>query len=66
MSLAKLKKQNSSKKINNNKDVRVLAVRGRKITITTVNIIPASEKLLTALIKVTLLEDRQNVRVKKI
>ena len=55
--LAELTKQNGSKEVNNNKDVRVLPVRGRKITITTTTAIPAGGKLSTASIKVTLLED---------
>ena len=50
----------------NKKDVRVLTVRGRKITITTASAKSAMGKLLMASIKMTLIEDQQNMSMKKI
>ena len=66
MGLVKPIEQNSSKKINNNGDVRVLIVRGSKITINIANIKSAGRKLSTMLIKIILLENKKNVKVKKI
>ena len=66
MSLIKLIKQSNSKKVDNNKDIRVLAVKNRKITITTISTIFVSGKLLIILIKVTLLKNEQDIKVKKI
>ena len=54
MGLAKLKKQSGSKEVNDNKNVRVLVVRGRKITTTTTSLISASRKLSMISTKVTL------------
>ena len=48
------------------KDVKVLVVKSRKITTTTASAIFANRKLLTTSTKVTLLEDTQDVKVKKI
>ncbi len=56
MGLAKPTKQNGSEEVDDNKDVKVLAVRDRKIIITTTSAIPASGQLLTASSKVILLE----------
>ena len=56
MSLAKSTEQSGSKKVDDNKDVKVSAVKDRKITTITTNAIPAGGKLLMALIKETLLE----------
>lgn len=58
MGQAKLIEQNGSKKVNNNKDLRVSAIKSKKITITTASIIFAGKKLLMISIKVTLLEGR--------
>lgn len=44
--------------VNNDKNVRVLAIRGRKIITTITSVISVSEKLLTVLIKGTLPEDK--------
>ena len=66
MGLTKLTKQNSSEKVNDNKDVKVLAVRSRKITTTTItNTILVGQKLSMVAIKMTLSEGWQDVRVKK-
>lgn len=66
MSLAKSIKQNSSEKVNNNKDVRVLIVKSRKIFINTASTILTSGKLSMISIKMTLLENKQDVKVNKI
>lgn len=57
MGLIKLIKQNSSKKVNNNKDFQVLVVRDSKLITTTINTKSAIEKLLSISTKVVLLED---------
>ena len=66
MSLLQLIELNSNKEVNDNKDVKVSAVKDRKISITTTSVIPTKRKLSIALIKMTLLKDRQDVRVKKV
>ena len=66
MSLTEPKEQSGNEKIDNNKDIRVSAVRGRKITITTISVILASRKLSITSIKMTLPEGMQDVRVKKV
>ncbi len=66
MGLAELTEQNDSEEVDDDEDVRLLAVRGRKITITTASAIPASGKLSIASTKVTLPEGMQDVRVKKV
>ena len=66
MILAEPIEQSDNKKVNDNKDVKVLVVKSRKITITTVSTIFVDRKLSTALIKVTLPKNGQDVRVKKI
>ena len=40
--------QNGSEEVDNNKDVRVLIVKDRKILITTTSVIPVSRKLSTS------------------
>ena len=66
MSLAKSTEQNSSKKVDNDKIVRILVIKDRKIIITTASAILASKKLLTVLTKVILPKGEQDVRVKKV
>lgn len=66
MGLAKFTEYNGSKKVDNNKDVRVSVVRGRKIPITTTSVIFVGGKLSAALTKMTLQETGQNMRVKNI
>ncbi len=66
MGLAEPVKQSGSKEVNDDRNIRVSAVRKRKITTTIASAIPMSGKLSTASTKVTLLEGRQNMRVKKI
>lgn len=66
MSLAELIEQSSSKRVNDNKDVRISVVKGKKITITTISVIFAGGKLLTILTKVTMLKGGQDERVKKV
>ena len=66
ISLAEPIKQNCSKKVDEDKDIRVLVVKSKKISTTIASAIFASGKLLTASTKVTLLEDGQDVRVKKV
>lgn len=66
MGLAKSIKQNSSKKVNNNKDIRVLVIKSWKIPINTASAILISRKLSMISIKMILLENKQNVKVKKI
>ncbi len=66
MGLAEPIEQSDSEEVDDNKDVRVSAVRGRKITTTTTSAIPAGGKLSIASIKVTLPKVVQNVRVKKV
>ncbi len=56
MGLAELTKQGGSEEVDYDKDVRVLVVKGRKITTTTTSEIPASGKLSTASSMMTLLE----------
>ena len=65
--LAEPIKQNSSKKVNDNKYIKVSMLRRRKITITTVCIILAERKLSIITTKITFLKlDRQDIRVKKV
>ena len=66
MGLTEPTEQSDSKEVNDNEDVKVSAVRGRKIIITIVSVIPAARKLSTTSTKETLLEGRQDVKVKKI
>lgn len=58
MGLAKATEQNSSEEVDDNKDIKVLTIRSRKITITTVITVSASRKLSIVLTKIILLEDR--------
>lgn len=51
---------------NNNEAVRELVVRDKKIATTTANIKLAIKKLLTASIKVVLVENRKNMSMKMI
>ncbi len=66
MGLAEPTERGGSEEVDDDKDVRVSAVRGRKITTTTASAIPTSGKLSTASFKVTLPEGGQDVRVKKV
>lgn len=66
MGLAEPTEQNDSEKVHDNKDVRVLAVRNKKIIISIVNTIPAGEKLLTTSTEMNLLEGGYNIRVRKV
>ncbi len=66
MGLAEPTEESSSEEVDDDEDVRVSTVRGRKITTTIANAIPAGGKLSTASSKVTLLEGGQDVRVKKV
>ena len=66
MSLAEPTEQNSSEKFDDNKDVRISTVRDSKITIITASALLAGGKLSTALTKMTLQEDRQDMRVKNV
>ncbi len=66
MGLAEPTEQGGSEEVDNNEDVRVLAVRGWKITTTIASAIPADGKMSTASSKVTLPEVGQDVRVKKV
>ena len=56
MGLTKHTEQSGSEKVDDVKDIKVLAVRGRKIILTTTSAIPTGGKLLTVSIKVTLPE----------
>lgn len=49
--------QHSSEEINDNKNVRIRVVKGRKIAITTASAKPIIEKLLTVSTKMALLEN---------
>ena len=66
MSLVEPTKQRSSKEVNDNKNVRMLAVRSRKITTTIISAILVSRKLSTISTKVTLPEVGQDVKDKKV
>ncbi len=66
MGLAEPSEQSDNEEVNDDKDVKVLVVRGKKITTTTTSAIPAGGKLLTASFKMILLEDGQDVNVKKV
>ncbi len=66
MGLTEPTERGGSENVDDNKDVRVSAVRGRKITTTTASAIPTGRKLSTASSKVTLAESGQDVRVKKV
>ncbi len=55
-----------SEEVDDDKDIRVLVVRDRKITIITASTIPASGKLSMASFKVTLPEGGQDMGVKKV
>lgn len=58
--------QHGSKKVDNDKDVRVLAVRDSKIITFMANAKLAVKKLLTASTKVALMENGQDMSIKKI
>lgn len=58
--------QRGSKKVDNDKDVRVPAVRDSKIITFMVNAKLAVKNLLTVSTKVALVENGQNVSIKKI
>ena len=66
MDLAELTELSDSEGVDDDEDIRVSAVKGRKITTTTVCAILIGGKLLTALINVTLPEGGQDVSVKKV
>lgn len=66
MGLAESKEPTSSEKVDDNKDVRISAIKSRKIFTTTASAILVGKKRSIALIKVILVEDWQDVRVKKI
>ena len=66
MGLAKPIEQSGNEKVDDNKDVKVSAVKGRKITTTIASAISAGGKLSMASTKVILLENVQDVRVKKV
>ena len=57
MGLAKPTKQSGNEEVDDDKNVRVSAVRSKKIITITISVIPAGGKLLTASTKMTLLED---------
>lgn len=52
--------------VNNNEDFRILAIKDKKVAITTISAKPAIQRLLTMSVKVVLVEDRQNLNIKKI
>lgn len=58
--------QHSGEKVNNNKDVRILVVKGRKITIIIISVKLIFGKLLMASTKIALVEDGQNGNISKI
>lgn len=58
--------QRDSEEIDNNKNVNVPAIRGKKIVITIASAKRVVEKLLTVLTKVDLVEDKQDMSVIKI
>lgn len=58
--------QYSNEEVNNNKDVKVLMVKGRKIATTIASAKPVVKNLLTTLTKVALIEDSQDINVRKI
>ncbi len=66
MGLAEPTKQSGSEEVDDDEDVRVSAVRDRKITTTIASAILVGGKLSTASSKVTLPEGGQDVRVKKV
>ncbi len=66
MGLAEPIEQSGSRKVDNNEDVKVSAVRCRRITTTTASAILAGGKLSMTSTKVTLPEGVQDVRVKKV
>lgn len=51
-------KQSNSEEFNDKKDIKVSAIKNRKITITIISIIPAGRKLLMVSRKMTLPEGR--------
>lgn len=55
-----------SEQIDDNKDVKILVVRRKKIAITTLGTKPAIEKLLMVSTKMAFAEDGQDVSVKKV
>lgn len=61
MSLAEPIEQSGNKKVDDDEDVRVLAVRGRKITTTTISTIPTGGKLSTTSMKITLPEGEKDI-----
>ena len=66
MSLAEPTKQSDSEEIDNNKDIRISIVRGRKIIITTASAIFVGGKLLMASTKKTLPKNEQDMKIKKV
>lgn len=51
-------KQNNYKKVNDNKNIEILVVKSKKITITIISIILISRKLLIIWTKMILLENK--------
>ena len=67
MGLTEPTEQSGAEKVDDNKNVRILAVRGRKIITTTASAILVGGKLLTISTKMTLpVSGGHDVRVKKI
>lgn len=56
----------NNEEVNDNKDVKVLVAKARKITTTTGNIIPKVGRPLTTLINLISPKDGQDMRVKKV
>lgn len=58
--------QHGSEEVNDNKDIRILAICGKKIVIILASTKSTVGKLLTMSIKVALMKDGQDMNIKKI
>lgn len=56
----------SSEKVDNDKSIRWLAIKNKKVAITTINAKPTMRKLLIASTKVVLIKDGQDVSMRKV
>lgn len=57
---------NGSEKVDNNKNIRILAIKNKKVAITTLNAKLTIEKLLIVSTKVVLIKDGQDIYMRKI
>lgn len=59
-------KQSGNKKVNNNKNIIVLAIKISKVIIIIVSVKSVVEKLLSMSIKLVLVKDKQDINMTKV